>query len=304
MALFKCQACGAPLEVRDGTEVAFCPYCGMKQTLPKDPVQVMSDGTSVDSLLKRAFMFLEDGEFEKANEYCDRVLDIEPENARAYLCKLMADLRVSKMDNLARVEKLSNNNSYNKILRFGDEGLISELARYNSSFFVGTVKEAVKRNDTKIVNAMLSAGADANARDMEGRITRSWTVLMLAVDGGCTEIVNALLNAGADVNAKSDNGDTALMWAAAWGNTEIVNILLNAGADVNAKNYRDMTALKLAEEEGHTGIVNILKPLTSAQETEQSPVQATVPAQATGCMTMILQVLTVIIIITLLVIYL
>ena len=73
MALFKCQACGAPLEVRDGTEVAFCPYCGMKQTLPKDPVQVMSDGTSVDSLLKRAFMFLEDGEFEKANEYAENV---------------------------------------------------------------------------------------------------------------------------------------------------------------------------------------------------------------------------------------
>lgn len=119
MALFKCQACGAPLEVRDGTEVAFCPYCGMKQTLPKEPVQVMSDGTSVESLLKRAFMFLEDGEFEKANEYCDRVLDVEPENAKAYCGKFMADMEARNWEELTSKELSQDNKNYRRAIDFG-----------------------------------------------------------------------------------------------------------------------------------------------------------------------------------------
>jgi tetratricopeptide (TPR) repeat protein len=45
---------------------------------------------SVDSLLKRANIFLEDGDFAKADEYFDRVLDTDPECARAYMGKYMA----------------------------------------------------------------------------------------------------------------------------------------------------------------------------------------------------------------------
>ena len=157
MALFKCQACGAPLEVRDGTEVAFCPYCGMKQTLPKDPVQVISDGTSVESLLKRAFMFLEDGEFAKADEYCNRVLDIYPENARAYLGKLMADYKFKKQEDLVKSKRyFVKNPNYEKVMRFGDEKLKKFLDdiwenRYNHAIQLMNEKhyeEAAEKFDT------------------------------------------------------------------------------------------------------------------------------------------------------------
>lgn len=33
----------------------------------------------IGALLKRVFMFLEDSEWEKAIEYCERVLDMNPE---------------------------------------------------------------------------------------------------------------------------------------------------------------------------------------------------------------------------------
>ena len=38
-------------------------------------------------LLRRAFLYLEDGEWGKADDYCEQVLDQEPENAMAYVIK-------------------------------------------------------------------------------------------------------------------------------------------------------------------------------------------------------------------------
>lgn len=130
MALFKCKSCGAPLDIKEGSEIAYCPYCGMKQTLPKDPVPILADGTSVDSLLKRAFMFLEDGDFSIADEYCERVLDIDPENARAYFGKLLVTCKVKTQEEFREkaFSKLLGfyffgNKNCVKIMRLGNENL-------------------------------------------------------------------------------------------------------------------------------------------------------------------------------------
>ena len=79
-------------------------------------------------LLRRAFMFLEDRDWDSADEYCEKVLDQEPENAKAYLGKLMAELRVSKREALQDcAEPFDGRNNYKKALRFGDEALKQEL---------------------------------------------------------------------------------------------------------------------------------------------------------------------------------
>ena len=57
--------------------------------VPAQPVAAAPAGATVDSLLKRAFMFLEDGEWQNADEYAEKVLDIDPENGEAYWCKLL-----------------------------------------------------------------------------------------------------------------------------------------------------------------------------------------------------------------------
>jgi hypothetical protein len=48
-----------------------------------------------DPILKRAFLSLEDGDFQKAGELLEHVLNLEPENARAYVGKLMIERQVS-----------------------------------------------------------------------------------------------------------------------------------------------------------------------------------------------------------------
>jgi len=96
-----------------------------------DSVNATSGKAITEPLLRRAYMFLEDGEFESANEYCERVLDIDPENAQAYLIKLMAELHVRKQDELADCEEpFDNRNNYLKMMRFGDENLLAELSGY------------------------------------------------------------------------------------------------------------------------------------------------------------------------------
>ena len=92
---------------------------------------VVSGGTAVAPLLKRAFMFLEDGNWEEADKYCEKVLDQDPENVQAYLGKLMAELQVTNRKKLVDcAEPFDHRDNYNKVLRFGDEALKKEMRGY------------------------------------------------------------------------------------------------------------------------------------------------------------------------------
>lgn len=100
---------------------------------PKAAVKetVISGGASEGALLKRAFLFLEDCDWDSAREYCDKVLDINPENGRAYLCKLMAELRIIREESLKDLpETFEDNGDFQKAVRFGDDKLKSELKGY------------------------------------------------------------------------------------------------------------------------------------------------------------------------------
>ena len=94
-----------------------------KTTIVKETT-VSGGSANTAPLLERAFMFLEDGDWNSANEYCEKVLDIEPKNAEAYLGKLMAELRVRKQDKLKDCSTpFDGLNNFEKAVRFGDEKL-------------------------------------------------------------------------------------------------------------------------------------------------------------------------------------
>ena len=134
--VFKCESCGADLDFQDSGEIVQCPYCGTRQTLYSDSYSdEISDEQrrKIDSLLKRVFILLEDGEFKKADKYCERVLDVDPENALAYLGKLMAEKRVNSREDLADCEEslwLSNN--YYRSVIYAESDLKSELESYEA----------------------------------------------------------------------------------------------------------------------------------------------------------------------------
>ena len=123
------------------------------------PTQVPSG--NVGALLKRAFMFLEDGEWQKADSFCEQVLNQDPENANAYLGKLMVELQVRKPNDLkdcpCPFDQLIN---YQKVMRFGDDDLKKSLT--------ACLKYINERNETarltgiynKAKNTMNTANAE------------------------------------------------------------------------------------------------------------------------------------------------
>lgn len=97
----------------------------------------------ISPLLERVFMFLEDGDWKNADEYCEKVLDIEPKNAMAYIGKLMVELKVKKREDLAlQSESFADNQFCIKALRFADDGFATIINGY--------IETIVQRNNLKL----------------------------------------------------------------------------------------------------------------------------------------------------------
>jgi len=130
------------LQSQDMSKIGFMQDIirGVKKVLQKDEVkpQIVAQPTAttpaaapannVAPLLKRAFMFLEDGDFARANDFCEQVLNLDPEDGRAYLGKLMVDLQVRKESDLKNQPQLFEDNGYyQKIMRFGNDALKKQV---------------------------------------------------------------------------------------------------------------------------------------------------------------------------------
>ena len=113
-----------------------------------EPVITSPSVLNITSLLKRAFMFLEDGEFERADDFCEQVLNQDPENAQAYLGKLMIELRVVRQADLANcAEPFDNSKNYQKVLRFADPALVATLKGYTDAIKEASVKREKEREE-------------------------------------------------------------------------------------------------------------------------------------------------------------
>lgn len=113
---------------------------GIKKVLQKEipqPSVAIANNTpeafNSETILKRAFMLLEDAEWQKADALLEQVLNHEPENALGHLGKLMIDVKVNKEENLGkRAVDFSENANYQKTLRFANDDLKERLISYHN----------------------------------------------------------------------------------------------------------------------------------------------------------------------------
>ena len=130
---------------------------GIEKILPRkkeasqQTVVVQSgSGATAGSLLRRGQLFLEDEEWNSAKEYFNKVLDIDPENADAYLGFLMADLKVKKPDDLPKQNKLLRDQvNYQKAVRFAVEAKSNRLEAMASEQEARLKKEEEERREAE-----------------------------------------------------------------------------------------------------------------------------------------------------------
>ena len=149
MAALVCEICGGKLMAKSGG-LFECEYCGMQYDKTriqemvqeiKGTVQVegtvevkgtvklegpvkLEGGVTLENLLKRGKDALADCAWSQANKHYEKALDIDPQNAQAYLGKLMAAYKVTSQNKLKDCNKpLSLNNNFQKAISFADPTL-------------------------------------------------------------------------------------------------------------------------------------------------------------------------------------
>ena len=93
-----------------------------------------TNAPGVTSLLKRAALFLEDGDTASAREYYDRVLDIDPECAEAYMGKVCAETGCRKESDLGALNYcVDMRGDWQKAVRFASAAQKQKYEGYMAS---------------------------------------------------------------------------------------------------------------------------------------------------------------------------
>lgn len=115
---------------------------------PKPILSKEADNTSVGKItpyLKRVSIFLEDGDWLSANNYCEKILDIDPENAEAYMGKLLSEYKCHTQTELfSLTESIKANKNYSKVIRFGEQTYSSILEKAEAS-----IQENIRNADAE-----------------------------------------------------------------------------------------------------------------------------------------------------------
>lgn len=144
---------------------------GMQQSVS---VNVGTEAT-VASSLKRAFIFIADEEWDKADNLLEQVLNIDPENTQAYLGKLLIDLGLHDLSEVLKIRNpIDENNNYKNAVRFADEELRSRLVEckntvhYNDAIQkMNSAKSTNEYENAKMIFQLISGFKDSDIKANE-----------------------------------------------------------------------------------------------------------------------------------------
>lgn len=232
MAIIKCRMCGGNI-IPSENGFGVCDSCGLQQLLseqgvnyaqesgfqrfiPSNVASVHDNDEKIEPLIKRVFLFIEDGKWKNADEYCEKILDIDPEYGPVYLGKLMIEYRVTKPEYLANLtDDFGKSGNYQKAVRYGNEALKNELAGYCSQAKVNVSEHAVQESFSAAVAGMNSAKTKDAFIDLASRFRQlgdyknsaelAEICTQKAEEKRCEEIYSRALKAEAKGDADSLN---------------------------------------------------------------------------------------------------
>ena len=118
---------------------------------------------------------------------------------------------------------------------------------------------ACRMGVVETVKLLLERGAGVNTRIVGPHNRDGHSALMVAATRGDVAIVQALVDAGADVDARNEKHETAMLFAASNGHASVVQVLLQSGADWRSKNVWGYTPRMAASMNGHKEVTRMLR---------------------------------------------
>lgn len=127
---FVCQSCGSKYSVEEAKKMMV----EIDGTVEVTGTVKVDNAANIESLMKRGNLALEDSKWKEADDYFDKVLDINPEYASAYIGKLCAEVGIGHEADLANHAKpLDAIPNYQKALRFSTADYRVKIEGYNQT---------------------------------------------------------------------------------------------------------------------------------------------------------------------------
>ena len=215
----------------------------------------MQGGVNVLSLLKRGQMFLEDRNWKSADEYFDKVLDINPENAEAYLGKLLGANRQADMNGLTATlaNKIRQDRLFARFRQFASE---EQLRRAEDALQAAVDDNAQSALDASMMarfamaeksawngSVYLTAQGELSSADPANPFTPEAMEKLVRLDQNLFNDVGLLSDGTVIAQGNNDDGECDV---SAW--TDIVSVAVGEYHTVGLK--RDGTVVAVGQNEG------------------------------------------------------
>lgn len=181
----KCPYCNST-DISDLSEEEF-KKLNKKKSLGHSGIAINSNA-SVDALIKRIEIFMEDEEWDDAETYCNQALDVEPENGYLWLLKLLINVEWKFVNDKIifnnSIRKLSDCEYYDKVQRFSkeDKKLKDKIKQINneiSEYFYSKAQKDMNNAETQAdyEKALLSLMELDNYKDSDKLIEECKKIL-------------------------------------------------------------------------------------------------------------------------------
>ncbi len=146
-----------------GVKKIIQPETTTKQTSSEQPT-VVSSSANTASLEKRMFMSIEDGKWEDADTFSERILDVDAENAIAYLGKLMIKLNVRKRELLSSQDEiLISHKEFQRAIDFSSGETRQEIESYSKGQLYNIAFKYLEQSDKSANDYLKTANIFLNA---------------------------------------------------------------------------------------------------------------------------------------------
>ena len=137
--------------------------------------------SKTETFIKRGFIFLEDRDFDNANNYFERALDENPEASKAYIGKVLVQYRLSSLNDINNsIIDLNKSKDFERAVKYADETYKKELMSIKESadkrFLIKRIanglneykrkKEKAEKN--KITNSQTTVATNSNSGNTGG----------------------------------------------------------------------------------------------------------------------------------------